>query len=101
MDRSRPDIGHRGGAVGTPEVEILQLLRGALADPLAPLPYFIRETLTVLWDVLQDNLIQEHGYGVQVAGESLSTNPERFKWNGPSACEWIDDQRPSARHAAE
>ena len=100
-DGPRPQVRNRRRAVGILRIKLGQLLLGLLLDPLAPLADLVRELLTVLRDVLQHHLVEQHGDGVEIAGEGVSADAEGFERNAAAAGERIDDERPGARLAAQ
>jgi hypothetical protein len=82
-------------------VELRQLLFGLARDPLAPLPDFVCEPLTVLGNVLKNDLVEQNGNWIQITGKGVGTHPERFEWNGTAASERVHDERTSAGRAAQ
>ena len=54
-----------------------------------------------LGDVLQHDLVEQHGHGVEVAGEGVGADAESFERDRAAAGERIDDERPGAGLAAE
>ena len=73
----------------------------SLLDPLAPFADFIGETLAVLGDVFEDDLVEQHGHGVEVAGEGVGTHAQGFERDGAAAGKRVHDKRPGAGRAAE
>ena len=74
-----------------------------------PLPHLRtsrRESLAIFWDVFEDDLVQQNGDRVEVAGKCIRTYAQRFKRNGAAAGEWVHDEgtragrSPSASCAA-
>lgn len=59
------------------------------------------EALPVLRDVLQHNLVEEHGDWVQVGRERICPNPKRLQRDRATTGEWIDDERTRSRLAAK
>ena len=59
------------------------------------------EALAVLGDVFEDDLVEQHGDGVEVAGEGVGAHTQGFERDGAAAGERVHDERPGAGRAAE
>ena len=82
-------------------VELGQFLLGLLLDPLAPFADFIGEALAVFGDVFEDDLVEQDGHGVEVAGKGVRAHAQGFERDGAAAGKRVHDQRPGARGAAQ
>ena len=101
MDRPRPEVGDGRRAVRVLGIELGQFLLGLALDPLAPFADFIGEALAVLGDVFEDDLVEQHGHGVEVAGKGVRAHAQGFERNGAAAGKRVDDERPRAGRAAQ
>ena len=77
-------------------VEIGEFLLGFALDPVAPFADFVGEALAVFGDVFEDNLVEQHGYWVEVAGKGVRAHAQGLKRDGAAAGKRVDDKRPGA-----
>ena len=101
LDGARPEVGDGRRAVGVFGVELGQFLLGLLLDPLAPFADFIGEALAVLGDVFEDDLVEQDGHGVEVAGKGVRAHAQGFERDGAAAGKRVHDQRAGAGRAAQ
>ena len=69
------EIGNRGRTITVLGVEVGKFLLGLGLDPVAPLADFIGEVLAVSWNVFEDDLVDEHGDWIEIAGKGICPNP--------------------------
>ena len=72
-------------------VELGQFLLGFLPYPLAPFADFIGEALAVFGDVFEDDLVEQDGDGIEVAGKGVRAHAQRFERDGAAAAKRVND----------
>ena len=77
-------------------IELGQFLLGFALDPLAPFADFIGEALAIFGDVFEDDLVEQHRHGIEVAGKGVRAHAQGFERNGAAAGKWVHDERPGA-----
>src|SRR6266511_785048 len=74
----RPEIGDRRRAIRVFGIEIGQFPLGFALNPLAPIADFIGEALPILRDVFENDLVEQDGDWVEVAGEGVRAHAQGF-----------------------
>jgi len=101
LDCARPEVGNGRRAVWVFWVELGQFLLGFPFNPVAPFADFISETLAILWDVFEDDFVEQDGNGIEVAGEGIGAHAKGFERDGAAAGKGVNDQGACAWGAAQ
>ena len=101
LNRPRPEIGDGRRAVRVLGIELGQFLLGFALDPVAPFADFIGEALAVFGDVFEDDLVEQHRHGIEVAGKGVRAHAQGFERNGAAAAKRVHDERARAGRAAQ
>ena len=92
MDGSRPEICDGNSTVRVFRVERREFLFSLFFDLLAELSELVGEFGSALGDFLQHCAEDETGDGVEVAGESVTSDSESFQRNASTTGEWVGNE---------
>ncbi|TSE34581.1 hypothetical protein Tfont_02610 [Tepidimonas fonticaldi] len=101
LNGSRPEVGNGRRPVRVLRVELCQFLFRFLLDPGAPLAHLVGQPLAVLRDVFEDDLVEQDGNRVEVAGEGIGPHAQGLQRNRSASSKGIYDQRPRAGRTAQ
>src|SRR5712692_2031544 len=101
LNRSGPEVGYCFRSVSIRRVEFREFLCDFTSDPVPPFADLRSQAPAVFGDVFENDPIEQHGYGIQIAGEGIGALAQGFEWNGAAAGKRVDDERPGAGRAAQ
>ncbi len=92
-----PNIGNRHGPVRITRIELCEFLLCFEPNPFPPLPHFNSEAFAMLWNIFEDDFVQQDGNRIEVASKGVGTYAKSFKWYRASPGKWVDYERLCSR----